>query len=482
MAAAVALVLFAFGLRAVLPEWQRGRLRAPLTLLAAQLVFSVAAMLLPERSLPRRYLGIAALLLLLLAVGRLATVFFIDLLLGRRRELPRIVRDIVQGVLVIVAVLVTMRRSGVDTTSLLTTSALLTAIVGLSLQDTLGNLIAGLSLQSQEPFAIGEWVQIDREGLQVGQVLEINWRATRLRTLDDAELTVPNAQLARAALLNYSRPTGKPRRTVLFAVPSDVPTRRVHDVVSKAVASVPGVLAHPAPAITTTELRETGVQYAVRFFISDPSARESVEGEVRDRVCSSLARAGLALASVLPPSAARASLSNAPDAHPLAERAATIRRIDFLQDLPESAIETLASGARSETYQPGEIVVRQGELGGALYLCLSGELVVVHTPPNGRPRELAHLQAGGMFGELSVMSGEPRSATVQAVSMCTLAVIERHTFAEVLQQSPTFAEAISGRMAVRQASIEAIDRETTPQQQRESIAQHKQRFLHRLRE
>ncbi len=490
---AVVLGLFSFVLRALLPQAQRARVRLPLALLIGQLGVSVAADLLAVHSPTRRYLGIGALFLLLLAIGRLSTLFFVDFLFGRRRAPSRIVRDIIQGVFVVVAVLITLRRSGVDAASLLTTSALLTAIVGLSLQDTLGNLIAGLSLQLQQPFSVGEWLQLDHDGFQVGEVVEINWRATRLRTVDDAELIVPNAQMARASLLNYSRPNGEMRRSITVTVPCEVPPHRVHEIVSKAIAKLPGVRSEPAPTVTTHDFRDLGVQYVVRYYIEKFREREAIDGAVRDRVWYALARADVMLSTNAPQRPERSTrLVNEPGAPSAAEpdaaeraeldaRVTTIRGIDFLQDLPAGAIEMLARGARTETYQPGEIVVRQGEIGGELYLCLSGELVVVHTPPQGRARELARLHHGSMFGELALMTGEPRTATVQAVATCELAVIAKDAFAQVLGQNPGFADVISDRMAERQASIEEADHAPSADH-RVSIAEHKQRFLRGLRE
>lgn len=478
--ASLTLALAAFGLRAILPHALRARLRTPAALSLVALSICVGALLLPVGGLARRALATLAGSLLLLAGGRLFTVFAIDFVWGRKRAAPRIVRDIVEGVLVLVAVLVVLRVSGVEASSLLTTSALITAIVGLSLQDTLGNLIAGLSLQVQQPFSMGEWVQLDREGFQLGEVLEINWRATRLRTQDDVELVVPNAQLARAVVTNHSRPTRAVRRNVFLTLACELPTRRVQEVLSKSIASVPGVLAEPPTSVVTHAFLDLGVQYAVRYYIDAFARREAIDAEVHDRLWYALQRANLPLASTKPRPATPEGEGHDDERHP--DPLAAIRGVDFLQDLPDDALEALARGTRVESYQPGEIVVRQGELGGELYLCLSGELIVVHTPARGSAREVARLHHGGMFGELALMTGEPRTATVQAVQTCELAVIARSALAQVLTSSSAFADLISQRMAERQAALDAIGRDTSPEQQRASVAQHKQRFLRRLRE
>ena len=474
-------------LRAIVPRPQRPRLRMPLLLLLGYVVLSVGQALMPAHSPPRPYAGVVAMLCLLLAIGRLLTVLLLDGIFGRRRqhEVPRIVRDIVEVVFLVVAVLITLRSVGVDATSLLTTSAVLTAIIGLSLQDTLGNLFAGLSLQAQQPFTVGEWIQLDKEGEQVGQVVEINWRATKLRTLDNTELVIPNGQLARATLVNCSRPTPAVRRSVVLTVPYDFPTRVVHNVILRAVADLPGICSEPPPSVVTRDFRDYGIQYWVRYFIEAFDRRDALDGMVRDRLWYALLRAGIPIATPhhrIHMHEWNADREQKADDRSLKARGKAIRGLDFLRDLPDSAIEKLASHARTELYEAGEIVVRQGDKGEELFLCLHGELVVLHTPENGGPRrEIARLRAGGIFGELSLMTGEPRSATVQAEDACELVVISKPVFSEILSENPVFAELISGRLAERLAELQAADR-PVPEPVRSSVEEHKGQLLRRVRQ
>src|SRR5690606_13193402 len=148
--------------------------------------------------------------------------------------------------------LVVLRAAGVELGSLLTTSALLTAVIGLSLQDTLGNLFAGLAIQAQQPFEVGDWIQHDPTDQEtMGRVVEINWRATRVLTVDNVEVTIPNGALARASIRNFSRPTAEVRRSVTITVAAHVPPNEVHRLFAEAVAGTPGVLSHPAPDVQT---------------------------------------------------------------------------------------------------------------------------------------------------------------------------------------------------------------------------------------
>jgi small-conductance mechanosensitive channel/CRP-like cAMP-binding protein len=484
-AALIATVLLWTLLRTTVPREQRPRLRMPfLLLLLYAALFAAQGMLLGSPVQP--YLEAVALFALLLALGRLLTIFLLDWLLGRRLKQapPRIVRDIVEAMLLIVALLVTLRSIGVDPTSLLATSAVLTAIIGLSLQDTLGNLFAGLSLQAQQPFSVGEWIQLDREGLQVGQVMEINWRATRLRTQENIELVIPNGMLARASLLNFSRPTPAVRRSVFVSVPYDYPTRTVHGVMLRAIADLPGVAALPPPSVVTQTFRDYGIEYWVRYFIDDFERREAIDGMVRDRLWYALGRADIPVATPhhrIKMQQLSEDVQRRAEDRNLKTRIKAVRELDFLRDLPDSAIEVLAADARNELYEDGELVVRQGDKGEELYLCLAGELSVWHAPEGGQRREIARVAQGGLFGELSLMTGEPRTATVQAEAPCELLVIGKPVFQRVLADNPGFAELITQRLAERQAELEALGRES-PEEQRASVELHKGRLLERMRQ
>jgi small-conductance mechanosensitive channel/CRP-like cAMP-binding protein len=474
-------LVIALALRALVAVGHRQRLRAPtlLVLFGAGLMIALD-FIVPSPTRLQRWLSVVPVALLLLAFGRLISVAVFDWILARRlqTESPRIVRDIVDGFFTAVALLVTLGAMGVEPGSLLTTSAVITAVVGLSLQDTLGNLFAGLSLQWQRPFTAGDWIQVDKEGLQVGRVVEINWRATRLLTGDSQELIIPNSQLARSVILNHSRPSQDSARAVKVTLPYEVPTQRAHAILVRATEGVPGIDAEPEPKAVTVAFLDQGIQYEVRFQIRDFAERGAVETTIRDRIWYVLHRAGLPFAHS--PNKLSSLASEAADAQ-RDERARALRRIDFLRDLSDASIATLASASRTEPYAPGEYVIRQGDVSEELYLCLSGELVVLHQADHGQQREVARLHAGGLFGEFAQLTGQARAATVQAATSCELVVVDKAAFTLLLRENPALAELISERLAERRAELDKLER-ATPDLKRATVAQHKGQFLQRLRE
>jgi small-conductance mechanosensitive channel/CRP-like cAMP-binding protein len=485
---ALALVLaFAAVLVVLLPKPLRPRLRAPIIFGVLPVGIRYAERYLDPGTgwlLFARSLGM---LCLLLAFGRLLSLAIIEWLLVVRlkRHPPKILRDIFEGVLLIASVLITLRHAGMDPTSLLTTSAVLTAVIGLSMQDTLGNLFAGLSLQIEQPFEVGDWIQYDPASKYLGQVVEISWRATKLRTQELSEVVIPNGQLARTTLVNFSKPTSLARRSVYVTVPSEVPTQLVHTVILDALSTVEGVMLEPVPTIVTSAFHPHGTEHWLRFFITTFAQRDIIDGRVRDRIWYALSRAGISLAS----STYRVQInedtpetrSQAADAA-LGDRLQALRGVELFKDLPDSALTTLARAGRSALYEAGEVVVRQGARDDELYLCVHGLLAVTHTRTGSTEvKEIARFGPGGVFGELSLMTGAPRTATVTTVEPCELLKIGKGAVAAVLATEPALAERLSARLAERQAALDALAA-AAPSEAPVTMEERKGQLLSRIRD
>ena len=439
----------------------RRRLRWPFALLVSHLLCSVAHTTLHEVAVQDSFFAPLSSLLLLLCLGQTSILLFVDGVLVRRLHYrpPKIFRDIIAGLVYMAVALLSLRAAGVDTGSLLTTSALLTAIIGLSLQDTLGNLFAGLSLQGEQPFNVGDWIQFGEESKLVGRVTEINWRATKIVTLSQVELTIPNGQLARAAIMNYSTPNRTMRRSIHVVVAHGVPPRHAKQVIVRALHGMEGVLKRPAPAVLSDGFEERGVRYWVLFFMDDYARIEWVESEAYDRVWYALQREGLSPAvpahRVLVQQVDELSRWNAPHLD-LDQRIEALRQVDFLADVSEVDLQRLADRAQSVTYVAGESIVRQGDPGASLFVCIHGQVQVVLEVPYGPERELAQLGPGGLFGEFSAMTGAPRSATVRAVEDTELLRLDKAAFHAILADHPPLAEEISERLSERKAQLESL--------------------------
>ena len=476
------------GMRLLLPYSERALLTMPFRLFVAHLGFVVLGLVATTDSGLQRFAHLGAFLALLVCIGRSLFVLVFDSVVGRRlsRPLPKIFRDILEGLVYTAAVLATLRAAGAELDALLTTSALLTAVVGLSLQDTLGNLFAGLSIQAQRPFEVGDWIQYGDAPGTIGRVVEINWRATKVVTLDDVEVVIPNGPLAKAPIHNYTKPSTFSRRSIHVVVPFSTPPRTVHRTILAALGQVEGVAPEPPPSVLTQEFTDRGVRYWLRYFTRDFATREQTDGEVRDRVWYALRREGIDIAVPVHDVDVRhaAEQRQATLERALERRRRALAHVDFCRPLDDTALDTLARAARERPYAPGEVVIRERDHGDEFFIVERGELAVhIGQGGNGKPTEVARLHAGSFFGEMSAITGAPRSATVRTATECELLVLDKVAFQRLLDQSPEAAERISEVLAARQEQLDsATSKPSAPIVDLERGAEKPGQLLGRIRE
>lgn len=459
VAALVGAIVLLIVTRRLLPPKDRKLVRLPMALLFVYLGALAIALFARSGSKPKEVLSFVAVLSLLVAVGRLVAVLVLEVLFRRKlgRPVPTILRDIAQGVLYLFLLLGALRAIGFDPGSILTTGAVVTAVIGLSLQETLGNLVAGLAIQIQRPFDVGDWVQLEPDPKRIGRVVEINWRATKVITLEQVEVIVPNGMLAKAPIVNYSKPSPVVRRSVTVNVAYEVPPRRVHETILEAIRDVPGVLVEPAPSVVTNAFGDSGIEYWVRFFSEELDRRDVVDGAVRERIYYALHRANFEIPvpqrKVHLHQVSAESLARE-DATRIAEREKALAGIDVLRVLDPAILRRLATAATARLFSPGETIVRQDDDADELFIIERGTVTVLLEAKGKKPSEVTKLGPGMFFGEMALVTGERRQATVRAVSECELVVIGHKAFHDVLAASPNMVKELSRVLAERQTMLE----------------------------
>lgn len=457
-ATAVALLALAHFL---LGKEDKPRTRLPLAYLLLAGLFGILAAVLESNANVGRVFAFLYTFFLLASCGRSLVLLAVDVIFGRRthRAPPRIFRDLTQAVVYVIVLMLTLRAVGVEPSSLLTTSALLTAVVGLALQDTLGNMVSGLALQMQRPFEVGDWIQFDPDPRQIGQVTEVNWRATTVMTSELVEVIVPNALLAKTPIRNYSRPAHVSRRTVTVQGPYESSPRRVHDAILAALQGTPGVLADPPPWVQTRNFGDSGIDYAIYFFTDDFASRDRIDGHVRDRIWYALQRGEVQIPypqrTVHMHAVSEESRGRSLERE-LERRDRVLRCVDFLEVLPAEAHRALAAAAVVRLYAPGEVIVSLGDRSGELFIIDRGNVVVELPREDRSAREIARLGPGKFFGEMGLMTGEQRKATVRAAEECELIVVSHEAFHSTLAANTGVIEKISELLLERQAELEAV--------------------------
>lgn len=355
---------------------------------------------------------------------------------------PTIVQDfIIIGLVVLAATLISDR--------LIATSAVSAVVVGFALQDTLGNAFAGLALQSEKPFHVGHWIRV---GEFEGRVAEITWRATKLRTKSGNFVVLPNNIVSKEAITNYSEPAAPTRIDVEVGATYLAQPNHVKAVIAEALANCPRVLAAPASDVLLVSFDNSAVTYRARFWIEDYDRDEAARDQVRTAIYYAFQRHGIEIPWPIQVEYSREWVEPDEPARKR-ERERLLARIDLFATLDDEHRHEVAAGTVMRVFGDGEAIVRQGTPGQSMFAICSGRAAVTLEPDK---RQVATIESGGYFGEMSLLTGEPRTATVTAVGDTTVLEIDAEVFRKLGAEHPREIEKIAMAAAVRRGELEQV--------------------------
>jgi small-conductance mechanosensitive channel/CRP-like cAMP-binding protein len=401
-------------------------------------------------------------------VAMAGAVLFVAVLPRARLHAPRILQDVLVATAALAAVFIVASRNGFNLSSLIATSAVITAVVGFSLQDTLGNIAGGLALQLDNSVGIGDWIKV---GDLSGQVADIRWRYTAVQTRNWETLLIPNSVLMKGQVTVLGRRGGQPlqlRRWVWFNVDYRFPPSDVLRVVTEAFqgCEIPNVAAQPAPNCVLMELGDSFGRYAVRYWLTELLLDDPTDSRIRTRLYFALKRAGITLS--IPAQAVFVTEESEDRKHhkeadDFAKRQMAIHCVELFAHVSDEERERLARALRPAPFSDGEIMTRQGAEAHWLYVIVHGKAAVRVAHEPGLVKEVAQLGDGDFFGEMSLMTGEPRSATVVARTDVDCYRLDKAAFQTVIQARPELAEHMAGVLAHRRvelaAAVENLDHE-----------------------
>lgn len=352
-------------------------------------------------------------------------------------------------------------------------SAVGAVVIGFALQDTLGNAFAGLAIQTEKPFHVGQWIRVS--GLD-GQVAEITWRATKLRTKENTFLIVPNNVMSREVVLNYSEPAIPTRIAFEVGVAYEQPPNVVKAAIHEAMAAAPLVLTEPEPSVLLVDFGASAITYRARFWIDDFARDEVARDQVRTALWYVFKRKGIEIPWPIQIEYSREEPpARRPETTP--RFAAILSRVPVFATLTDAERAELAEGADERLYAAGETIVREGAGGSSMFVVCSGEVEVV-VADNHR---VAAMGASGFFGEMSLLAGAPRSATVRAVSDAVLMEISTEAFRRFVLERPAVLEQVSAAAITRRDELERSRQDaaaaSAPRESRDSFLARVRRFL-----
>jgi small-conductance mechanosensitive channel/CRP-like cAMP-binding protein len=490
---AVIYVATALSLSALIPN-ERRRIRVAMALFLLSVVgLFIAASLLyygydPVTNTAYRWVRWAALFTLCVAIVNLASVIVFDVLLGAvKLKPPRILRDLLIAFAYIVVAITLLSRSGVDLTGIVATSAVITAVVGFSLQDTLGNVMGGMALQMERSIVVGDWIRVDQ---QEGQVIEIRWRQTSIVTRNWDTVVIPNSVLMKGQVVLLGRRLGaarQHRQWVYFNVDFRYAPTDVVDAVEAALRAEPiqNVSSEPAPHCLVQDFKESYITYAVRYWLTDLALTDPTDSVVRARLYFALRRAEIPLS--IP---AQALFITDDDegrrqrkhTEEVERRAETLSRVELFHTLTNEERQALANRLTVAPFVRSEAMTRQGAEAHWLYIITKGEAEVRVAVDGNLSKKVAMLHTGDFFGEMSLMTGEPRAATVIAQANTECYRLDKNSFEDILKRRPEIAEDISHILARRRVELEAV-RNGLNEEAKLKLMSHTQRdLLRRIRD
>ncbi|MFN0172071.1 MAG: mechanosensitive ion channel family protein [Bryobacteraceae bacterium] len=389
----------------------------------------------------------------------------------RRLALPRLPSDLLTGIGYGAVVFFTLRRLGADPSSLLTTSAVLTAVIGLSLQDVLVNLVGGLILEFERGFAAGDWIRTDQV---MGLVRDVRLRHTVLENPDGDLLIIPNSVLMRSPVTVLGRALAgeqiRHRIVVRFAVAYRHDPPAIVEAVEAALAASPldGVAPEPRARCVVVDYQPGFVQYGVLTWMLRPGMEFVDSSAVRMRVFFAVARLGIPLAAIPYVVESRTPLE-ATTSQVAAERLSALNAVELFRILKPDELQDLAARLRKVSFAPGETVLREGDEGDSLFMVTHGHVRVLLSRGPALSEHIATLGPGQFFGEMSLLTGEPRSATVAAVEQVDCLVLGKQDLLNLFEQRPAVAVEMSTLITERQLGLTAAREKLSEQEARQRL-------------
>jgi len=400
--------------------------------------------------------------LLLLAIGfvRILISFLFQTLLAKA-NVPRILSDVLFVLVLVVYTLYRMHVDGVNLASIVTSGAVLTGAIALSLRETLGNLWGGIAVQLDNTCRIGDWVRIENV---TGQIVDIRWRYLSVATNSGETVIVPNASIMQGRVTVLARRGDQRiswRRDVEFHVAYRVAPSRVLSVVERELrrAEIANIASAPALIVWCKGFGDNGVDYGVLYWLTDLRYDYFTDSQVRVHVHAALTREQMEIPyphRVIMDGGEVPTFGLTDKASAL--RVETLGKLALFAPMTEAERRALASELTDCFYVRNDMISRRGEIAEALYVLASGKVVIYGEADGGgtqtRPR-LATLEAPDVFGEMGLLTGQARTATVVADSDVLCYRLDKSGFDAILRARPELVDGLSRVIAARQAENDA---------------------------
>lgn len=385
------------------------------------------------------------LLALMVLLIRMLTYFIFDFLAVRRQRVkyPRLIKEVVVFILYIIGILLILNYYlNFKITLLLASSAVLTVIIGLAVQDILGNLFSGIMLNFEDSLKLGTWVKV---GDLEGRIEQFGWRSIKVRTIDQQLIVIPNQGASKADMVVYGSAPQPFAIKIRVGVSYDNRPDEVIAVILHVLDSMDSVLKDPAATVFLCDFADFSVTYEIKFWIDDLAQRNPVSSEVRRKIWYAFRRGHIQIPF---PVREVHIKKEVPDRIPREEMTSLLKGNDVLQAMNDLQFRNLLEKTECLRFGKGEVIIREGESASDFYHILKGEVQILK-----ENRPLALLHDGDFFGEISLVTGEKTTASVVTTTESEIIRISSQIFRETVSMNTKLARKLSEVITSRQAEL-----------------------------
>lgn len=357
-------------------------------------------------------------------------------------EISSLLRTVLTIIIYIVAFFIIFQTQypDIELAPLFTGSAIIGIVVGLALQDTLGNLFSGIANQADQSFQVGDVIRIANQGQ--GTVESVSWRGVKIRTFQNKLLVISNSVIGKETIEVAQKDMLNARVVRFNSLYTNSPAK-VIQVVREAVRQVENVSPKRRPKVRIWNLGDNGIDWEVKYWITNYRQHNNTDALIRQRIWYAFQREGLDFAyptrTIYTAKQSEEEEVFVETANEICER---INNVQIFAPLSNEETKKIAQNCAVRVFAPEEPIIEKGQSDKSMFIIHRG-MVNVQITENGIPKTISTLRAGDFFGEMSLLTGEPRTADVIADTETQVLEIEPRVLKPILETNPELVRIIS---------------------------------------
>lgn len=371
------------------------------------------------------------------AKNRILPRFGLDL--GTREALASIVNYIT----LLAGFFIVLQNVGIKLETLAVVLGAIGFVLAFGLQGLSSDLASGVTLLLEQPIKVGDYVEI--EGV-AGVVENVAIRSTVIRTAKGTAVVVPNTTITARNITNWNYQTTECCTEIALRIPRGYDPLVLMEVLLSVIRQEPRVLASPAPKVYLKGIDDDALNFEARVWINQPIAADTIKSALYFLVEAELQAKGFDQRH-----GGASALSSAPfDKATLGE---LLRQVSYFESLNDTDLRHIIEEGYRKTLNADEVICRENDPGDSFYIILSGSVDVF---VESIEKHVAVREAGEFIGEMSLLMGMPRTATLRTLEETTLFVVDRSNLQSLLQKQQGLADKISEELSKRQESLEKL--------------------------